>query len=58
MCAKEMIVMDGVQEEKKEKTIRERIEWLLDLIQEEDKNEKKMRTIYALMSKVYAGVKY
>ena len=50
--------MDGVQEEKKEKTIRERIEWLLDLIQEEDKNEKKMRTIYALMSKVYAGVKY
>lgn len=48
-----------MKDEKKEKSIRERIEWLLDKVEkEDDKTNKKMRTICALIAKVYAGEKF
>ena len=47
-----------MSEEQKEMSIRERIEWLLDKVQREDKDEKKMRTIYALITRVYVGERF
>lgn len=45
-----------MDDERKEMSIRERIEWLLDKVEkEDDETKKKMRTIYALITKVYIG---
>lgn len=47
-----------MEEERKEMSIRERIEWLLDRIGKEKDAEGKFRIVIALLNKVYAGERF
>lgn len=42
----------------KKMTVREQIDFLLDMIEGKEESEKKLRTILALANKVYAGRKF